>query len=80
MILLLNTLPDCLDILNSGENGSGVYNITLGSVTIPVRCDMETDGGGWTVSKNDNSYGQNNHTCALRHGNGRRGMDGKWPS
>ena len=26
-----------------------MYNITLGGVSIEVFCDMETDGGGWTV-------------------------------
>ncbi|XP_078699034.1 uncharacterized protein LOC144926285 [Branchiostoma floridae x Branchiostoma belcheri] len=42
----------CMDLLNSGHNTSGVYTIyPAGEVTSPTRvyCDMDTDGGGWTV-------------------------------
>ncbi|KAI8488224.1 cell surface pattern recognition receptor signaling pathway [Branchiostoma belcheri] len=42
----------CMDLLNSGHNTSGVYTIyPAGEVTSPIRvyCDMDTDGGGWTV-------------------------------
>ncbi|XP_052234254.1 angiopoietin-2-like isoform X5 [Dreissena polymorpha] len=43
---------DCTELLNRGAPKlSGVYNITtpLSHTKIQVMCDMETDGGGWTV-------------------------------
>jgi ficolin len=39
----------CLDLKNSSFNTSGIYNIYLNGQKINVYCDMETDGGGWTV-------------------------------
>ena len=42
---------DCLDEYNKGQNKSGVFNVYPAGTAISVRCDMETDGGGWTVSR-----------------------------
>lgn len=38
---------DCSTLRQAGLKASGVY--TLFPFTFPVFCDMETDGGGWTV-------------------------------
>ncbi|XP_015671662.1 angiopoietin-4-like [Protobothrops mucrosquamatus] len=42
---------DCTDVLQSGFNLSGVYTLQINNLTEPKKafCDMETDGGGWTV-------------------------------
>ena len=51
------TLPrDCLDLQRTGVNESGQYEVYPDDGGHPffVFCDMETDGGGWTVSKNTN--------------------------
>lgn len=47
---------DCYDILHMGiGNTTGVYEISMWRThkIEKVLCDMETDGGGWTVSKSE---------------------------
>ena len=46
---------DCADLYNGGKQASGVYTVYTFAVGRPVPfkvwCDMETDRGGWMVSK-----------------------------
>jgi hypothetical protein len=44
------TLGTCADCLASGFTATGVYPLTHGDgVPRDTFCDMETDGGGWTL-------------------------------
>ncbi|XP_073337338.1 angiopoietin-2a isoform X3 [Pagrus major] len=45
------TFMDCTAVFKSGNTQSGVYTLTLPNTTVEVKafCDMETEGGGWTV-------------------------------
>ncbi|XP_042692020.1 angiopoietin-4 [Centrocercus urophasianus] len=42
---------DCTEVLRAGNRASGVYTLHITNMSQPrkVFCDMETDGGGWTV-------------------------------
>ena len=57
MLFLLDpdeALPkDCFEVQQKVHNRSGIYRIRLMYSTKPIiaYCDMDTDGGGWTVKK-----------------------------
>ena len=69
----------CMEILNHNESsGSGVYTIDLdgddfGADPFDVYCDMETDGGGWTLvatlADDGNNYWTWNNRNNLSNGN-----------
>lgn len=40
---------DCAAYYKAGQMVSGVYNLAYNGITYKARCDMTTDGGGWTV-------------------------------
>ena len=41
---------DCLEVKEAGYNSSGIYDIFVNSRLRTVFCNMDHDGGGWTVS------------------------------
>lgn len=50
---------DCGDLYEAGQTTSGVFTIfpTNGSLGQAVRCDMDTEGGGWTVIQKRGQFG-----------------------
>ena len=43
-------MRDCKDIQDTGNHhGDGMYRLDLSQQGTTVKCDMTTDGGGWTV-------------------------------
>ena len=50
VLLCILEPKSCFQVLQSGNNSTGVYRINPdGNKPITVSCDMTTDGGGWTV-------------------------------
>ena len=47
---LIFTARDCAELLNAGFKENGVYAVNpTNKTSFEVFCDMNTDGGGWTV-------------------------------
>ncbi|XP_028263200.1 proteoglycan 4-like [Parambassis ranga] len=73
-----SVVRDCSDHLLRGETNSGVYLVTpdLHSSSFPVFCDMERDGGGWTLlqRRQDGSVSFNRTWAEYRSGFGK--LDG----
>ncbi|KAF3706969.1 Angiopoietin-2 [Channa argus] len=64
---------DCASLYHSGVRRSGVYAIVLSpGSTVSVYCDMETEGGGWTVfqRRRDGSVSFNRGWAEYREGFG----------
>ena len=46
---ILSYFSDCADVQKIWSTKSGIYNISLPHAVIPVWCDQDRAGGGWTV-------------------------------
>ncbi|XP_041664329.1 fibrinogen-like protein 1 [Cheilinus undulatus] len=64
---------DCASLYHNGVRRSGVYSIVVSpGSSLPVYCDMETQGGGWTVlqRRRDGSVNFNRGWLEYREGFG----------
>ncbi|XP_034016256.1 angiopoietin-4-like [Thalassophryne amazonica] len=64
---------DCASLYHRGVRRSGVYTVILSAgATVSVFCDMETEGGGWTVfqRRHDGSVSFNRGWSEYRDGFG----------
>ncbi|PJB48474.1 MAG: hypothetical protein CO108_02365 [Deltaproteobacteria bacterium CG_4_9_14_3_um_filter_63_12] len=54
----------CADLLAAGQSANGVYWIHTGNETYQVACDMESDGGGWTLLMKADGTGEFGYDAA----------------